>query len=174
MVNQYIRFPQVRVLTDDSRQLGVMATPDALKAAQEEGLDLVIVSEKAVPPVAKIIDFQKFKYQMAKKERAGAVKQKAADTKEVRLTPFMASNDFDHRLELARGFLEDGYRVKIVVKFSGRQITRKEFGMAQMDKAVATLSSISKIDQPPKWQGKLYLAQLKPTKKGEKENESKV
>lgn len=150
-----------------------MATPDALRTAQEEGLDLVVVSEKADPPVAKIIDFQKFKYQMAKKERAGAVKQKAADTKEVRLTPFMAQNDFDHRLELARDFLADGYRVKIVVKFTGRQITRKEFGMEQMDKAIATLSPISKVDQSPKWQGKLYLAQLKPTKKGPSENENK-
>jgi len=125
---------------------------------------LVVVSEKAQPPVAKIIDFQKFKYQQAKKERSGAVKQKAADTKEVRFTPFMAANDFANRQDRARQFLADGYRVKIVVKFQGRQITRKEFGIGQMDKAIQALSSVSQVDQAPKWQGKIYFAQLKPVK----------
>ena len=141
-----------------------MSTAKALATAQSEGLDLVVVSEKAKPPVAKIIDFQKFKYQQSKKERAGSTKQKAADTKEVRLTPFMAANDFANRLERAREFLTDGYRVKIVVKFHGRQITRKEFGVGQMDRAIEALSDISQVDQPAKWQGKIYFAQLKPIK----------
>jgi translation initiation factor IF-3 len=143
--------------------LGVLTKEAALEVANQAGLDLVVVSEKAKPPVAKILDFQKYKYQQAKKERAGAAKQKASDSKEVRLTPFMAANDFQHRLDQAREFLTDGYRLKIVVKFHGRQITRKEFGVQQLDKAVERLSDISKIDQPPKWQGKLYIVQLKPT-----------
>lgn len=150
-----------------------MSKEDALAAASEAGLDLVVVSEKAKPPVAKILDFQKYKYQQSKKERAGAAKQKASDTKEVRLTPFMAANDFEHRLGQAHEFLSDGYRVKIVVKFHGRQITRKEFGVNQMDKAIERLSDISKVDQPAKWQGKLYIVQLKPTGQPVKKNETK-
>lgn len=139
-----------------------MKTSEALARAQEDGVDLVVVTEKAVPPVAKIIDFQKFKYQQNKKEKAGAVKQKASDTKEVRFTPFIAQNDFDIRIEKSKEFLAGGYRVKVVVKFTGRQMARREFGVQLVNRAVTALSEVAKIDQEPKWQGKMYFVQLKP------------
>ena len=133
---------------------------------------MVVVSEKAQPPVAKIIDFQKFKYQQAKKERSGAVKQKAADTKEVRFTPFMAANDFANRQDRARQFLADGYRVKIVVKFQGRQITRKDFGDAVLKKAGSALIEFGTQETAPKLQGKLMWVTIGP-KKGVKNHEEK-
>jgi translation initiation factor IF-3 len=161
-VNHYIKVPELRVIGLDGSQLGVMKTSEALARAQEDGVDLVVVTEKAVPPVAKIIDFQKFKYQQNKKEKAGAVKQKASDTKEVRFTPFIAQNDFDIRIEKSKEFLAGGYRVKVVVKFTGRQMARREFGVQLVNRAVTALSEVAKIDQEPKWQGKMYFVQLKP------------
>ncbi len=163
-LNQFIKVPQLRVLDEAGKQLGILPTPEALSKARAANLDLVVITENAKPPVAKIIDFQKFKYQQSKKERSGAVKSKATSTKEVRFTPFMAANDFQIRLNRASEFLTDGYRVKLVVKFQGRQITRKEFGENMMVEAIKKLSNISQVDQAPKWQGKLYLVQLKPTK----------
>jgi len=138
--------------------------------ALEAGLDLVVVSESANPPVAKIIDFQKFKYQESKKVRSGSAK--SVDTKEVRLTPFMAQNDLANRLSKARAFLTSGNRVKLVVKFTGRQITRREFGESLLTNAIINLNDISTLDQNPKWQGKLYYCQLKPSK-GKKNDQIK-
>lgn len=161
-INQYIKSPELRVIAQDGSQLGVMRTSEALARAQDEGVDLVVVTEKAVPPVAKIIDFQKFKYQQTKKEKAGAVKQKASDTKEIRFTPFMAQNDFDMRMERSKEFLAGGYRLKLVVKFSGRQLAHREFGPQMVQKAVDRLADVAKIDQEPKWQGKFFFVQLKP------------
>lgn len=161
-INQYIRFEELRVVGDDGTAYGVMSKDAAVRLAEEMGLDLVVVTEKATPPVAKIIDFQKFKYQQSKKEKSGAVKQKAVDTKEIRFTPFMAANDFDIRIERAKEFLSDGHRLKLVVKFSGRQMSRKDFGSQILGRAIIALSEVAKIEQEPKWQGKIYFAQLKP------------
>lgn len=151
-------------MDETGQSLGVLPTSEALSKARAASLDLVVITENAKPPVAKIIDFQKFKYQQNKKERSGATKSKATSTKELRFTPFMATNDFQVRLDRAAEFLALGYRVKLVVKFVGRQITRKEFGEKMMADAVAQLSNISTVDQAPKWQGKFYFVQLKPSK----------
>lgn len=159
------------MIDETGKQIGVIDTRDALVRAQAAHLDLVVVSENANPPVAKIIHFQKFKYQESKKLRSGTAKN--VETKEVRFTPFMAANDFNTRVERAKEFLADGHRVKLVVKFVGRQITRKEFGVSQMDQAIAALSVNGTPDSPPKWQGKIYVTQLKPLKqpkKNEKQN----
>ncbi len=146
------------------QQIGVLSTPDALQQARNAGLDLVVVSENAVPPVAKIIDFKKFKYQQSKKERAGAAKTKLTSVKEVRLTPFMAQGDFNNRVDRTKEFLQAGHKVKLVVKFVGRQITRKEFGIKQMEDAFTALSKVGVPEGEPKWQGKLYIAQIRPKK----------
>lgn len=131
----------------------------------------MVVSESANPPVAKIIDFQKFKYQESKKVRSGSAK--SVDTKEVRLTPFMAQNDLGNRLSKARAFLSSGNRVKLVVKFTGRQITRREFGENLLNEAIISLNDTSTLDQNPKWQGKLYYCQLKPKKAAQKNDQIK-
>lgn len=125
-------------------------------------MDLIVITDKAVPPIAKIIDFQKYKYQQEKKTRSGAVKTKATEVKEVRITPFMADNDFSTRLGRAAEFLKAGHRVKIVVKFVGRQLSHKEFGQQQIDRATEKLADVGTEEAPAKWQGKLLVTQYKP------------
>lgn len=134
-----------------------MTKSEALKIAGEKGLDLVEVAPKANPPVAKIIDFKKFKYLENKKQRESK-KGAKVELKEVRLTPFIAKGDLDTRLEKIREFLGDGHRVKIVVRFAGRQITRKEFGYQLIEKVVNQLEEFAKPDGKPKERGRqIYL-----------------
>jgi len=138
-------------------QLGVMPTPQALSLAREQGLDLVEIAPHATPPVAKIIDFKKFKYLESKKQKEGSKKSKV-EIKEIRFTPFIAEGDLETRLDRIKEFLGDGDRVKIVIKFVGRQITRKEFGYELMERIVKSLAEVARADGEPRLQGKqLYL-----------------
>lgn len=162
-INQYIKAPQVRVIMDDGENLGVIDLAEAFFKAKQKGMDLVQVTEKLVPPVCKIIDFSKFKYQQQKKDQAGKQKGKKQDIKEVRFTPFIGKGDFDARINKTRGFLEDGDKVKLTVKFTGRQITRKDFGNKVMENALAELGEICRVEQPPKLQGKMLFMIIKPT-----------
>lgn len=138
--------------------------------ARQKGLDLVEVASKADPPVCKIIDFKKFKYQENKKQRAGKKKGVRQDTKEIRFTPFIAQNDFNIRIEKAKQFLKEGNNVRLTVKFVGRQITRKQFGYELLKKAIKQLKELSRTENEPKWQGRLLTISLKPSKKPKKEN----
>jgi len=162
-INQNIRYPEVRVIDQENKQLGIMSTQEALTRAANLGLDLVEITEKAKPPIVKIIDFQKFKYQEDKKEKAGTNKG-GQETKEVRLTPFMAENDLGVKVRQAEKFLKDGDRVKLVVKFRGREITKKEFGEKVMNQALNGLTEVSTVVEEPKYLGKLLIAQVKPKK----------
>lgn len=164
-VNQYIKSPKLRVVDEKAVQIGVLSLQEALKLAQEKGLDLVEVAPKADPPVAKIIDFAKFKYQLKQKIASGIKKSKTQNLKEIRFTPFIAENDYNIRIKRATQFLEDGDKVKLVVKFVGRQITRKEFGKALMKKAIKALNEFSTVEREPTFQGKLFIATLSPIKK---------
>lgn len=139
-----------------------MSRDEALFRARKAGLDLVLVAEKADPPVGKIIDFKKFKYQEDKKEQAGKKKAKQQEVKEFRFTPFIAPNDFAMRVNRARKFLEKGDKVKLTVKFIGRQITRKEFGQELLDRAASQLKDVGSVETPAKWQGRLLSTTLKP------------
>ena len=152
------------MIDEKGEQLGVMPTAEALFMARQKGLDLVEVAETAKPPVCKLIDFQKFRYQEQKKDSAGRKKGKgSSEMKEIRLTPFMGQKDYEVRVKRAREFLSKGHRVKLVVKFFGRQITRKEFGYKQLENAVKELSDIAKIEAESKWQGRLLFQTLKPS-----------
>lgn len=139
-----------------------MPLQEAIFKAKQQGLDLVEVAEKAKPPVCKIIDFKKFKYQESKKIQASKKKSKHQEIKEFRFTPFIAKGDFEMRLRRARKELESLNKVKLTVKFVGRQITRKEFGQELLKKATEKLRDVSKVEQPPKWQGKRLIIVLKP------------
>jgi len=139
-----------------------MPLQEALFKARQKRLDLVEVAENAKPPVVKIIDFKKFKYQQSKKEQASKKKSKSQETKQFRLTPFIAKGDFETRIKRAKEELKDGNKVKLAVRFVGRQITRKEFGKQLIDKAIKKLASVSKVEQPPKWQGRMLVTLLKP------------
>ena len=162
-INQNIRYPEVRVLDQDGSQLGVMSSQSAFEKATALGLDLVEITDKSNPPIVKIIDFQKFRYQEEKKDKAGS-SASGQETKELRFKPFMAENDINIRCKQAEKFLKDGDRVKLVVKFQGREITKKEFGEKVMQQAINALSEISTIVEQPKYMGKLLIAQIKPKK----------
>ena len=155
------------MISEKGEQIGVITLDEALFKARQQNLDLVEVAEKAKPPVCKIIDFKKFKYQESKKEQAGKRKNKQQDVKEFRFTPFIAQNDFEMRVKRAKKTLEGENKVKLTVKFVGRQMTRKEFGQNLLVKAIDQLKEISVVETAPKWQGRLLSTVLKPVQRKE-------
>jgi translation initiation factor IF-3 len=164
-INYQIQAKEVRLLREDGTQIGVVTKEEALSQAKSADVDAVEIAPMAVPPVVKLIDYKKFLYQLSKKEQAAKAAQKKVDLKEIRLTPFMAENDFQVKLNRGREFLGDGHKLRICVRFVGRQLGHKEFGGQIMTKAFTALSDIAHVDQPPKWVGKQYLATLSPIKK---------
>ena len=165
-INYQIVSPQVRLLDEEGKQIGIVSKLEALQKAKELNLDVVEVAGSAVPPVAKLIDFKKFKYQEAKKERDSKKTQKNVGVKEIRLRPFIGKHDFDTRVAKAKDWLEDGNQVKIVVFFKGREITRKEFGFEVLKKFFASFESI-KIVREAHLEGKTLAAMIMSDKKKE-------
>ena len=149
-------------MDSDEGQIGVLSKNEALRLAKEKGKDLVLVAPTAKPPVAKILNFSNFKYQQKKKQKSG--KTSKSETKELRFTPFIGEHDKQTRIKKGRAFLEDGDRLKINVKFVGRQMTRKEFGRELLEQVAEDLSEVGKIDTPPKMQGRIMTMTLKPVK----------
>lgn len=164
-INSRIQAKEVRLLREDGTQIGVVPLVEALSQARAAGVDAVEVAPQAVPPVVKLIDFKKFIYQLAKKERSSKAASKKVDIKEVRLTPFMAENDFQTRLRRGREFLTEGNKLRITVKFVGRQLSHREFGDQMFSKAASALSDVSVLDQHPKWVGRQFIGTLNPVKK---------
>jgi len=164
-INHQIKASDVRLLREDGTQIGVMPLPQALQEANTAGVDAVEIAPNAVPPVVKLIDYKKLLYQISKKERKERAASKKVDLKEIRLTPFMAENDFQTKINRAKEFLADGHKVRITVKFVGRQLSRKEFGPQMMSRTLEALSDLATLDQEPKWIGRQYLATLTPVKK---------
>ncbi len=170
-LNERIFAATLRVIDAESKQIGVLSKDEALRLAREQELDLVEIAPMAKPPVAKIIDYNKFQYQLAKKKQEEKKKAKSSETKEIRLGPFMSDNDLQVMIRRGREFLEDGDKIRLVVKFRGRQITRSEFGRQIIQKVVAALSDISKVDREPKFEGRQMVALLS-VEKGKKHEES--
>lgn len=164
-VNERIFASTLRVLDTEGKQIGIISKFEALQKARDLGLDLVEIAPAAKPPVAKIIDFKKFLYQEAKKSREEKKKAKTSETKEVRLGPFMSDNDLGVMERRARSFLQDGNKVRLVVTFSGRQITHPEFGHKILDKILADLSDISKIERERHLEGKKLMTIISPEKR---------
>lgn len=169
--NERVFGSEFRVLDSENKQIGILGREEALSLAKEQGLDLVEVTAKAQPPVVKIVDFKKFLYQQEKKKQEEKKKAKTSDTKEVRLGPFIGDNDLDVIIRRARGFLEDGDKVKLVVRFRGRQITHPEFGQQVIAKTINSLSEISKVDREAHLEGKQLICLLSPDKKGKNAKE---
>lgn len=163
--NERITANSLRVLDREGKQIGILSRQEALAKAQEEELDLVEIASSATPPVAKIIDFNKFLYQQSKKKQEEKRKAKVTETKEVRLGPFMQGHDLDVMINRARGFLEDSDKVRLVVKFSGRQITRSEFGRQVLNKVIQALSDISKTEKEARMEGRQMVTILAPERK---------
>lgn len=145
--------------------LGLMSSRDAFFKAQEAEKDLVLVTEKAKPPVVKIIDLAKHKYQLQQKAAQDRKKQKKQELKELRFKPFMSDNDFESRLKKVIEFLEKGNKVRLQLQFRGRQITKKEFGFEMFNKIFEKTAEIADVELPPKMAGYKLMAQLTPKAK---------
>lgn len=166
-VNQNIYATKLRVIGPDGKQLGVLSKNDALSKADELALDLVEIAPTAKPPVAKITDFAKFRYQEEKKLREAKLKERrGSELKEIWFTPFMADNDYSVRLERVKEFLSDGNKVRIAVRFKGRQMGSKQFGYQIASRVVADTKTQAVVDQEPKFIGRQLLFGLSPLKKG--------
>lgn len=154
-INQYIRAEKVRLIGKDSKQIGVMPTTEALKEAKKQGLDLVEVVPKAEPPVCKIVDFKKFIYEQKKKKQGNYKKKRQPGLKQIRLKLFIDEHDLARRIKKAEEFLKGGNKVKFILFFRGREITKKEFGFNLFEKIKSGLEETAKIAQGPKLKGKI-------------------
>ncbi|MFH1187150.1 MAG: translation initiation factor IF-3 [Candidatus Levyibacteriota bacterium] len=170
-VNERIYAPNLRVLDSKGKQIKILSRNEALTKAKELELDLVEIAPKATPPVAKIIDFKKFLYQEEKKKKEEKRKTKVSETKEVRLGPFMNEHDLKVMIKRAREFLENGNKVKFVLRFAGRQITHTEFGDKIITKTINDLADVSKIDKEKHYEGRRLITILSPEKKKGNEQE---
>lgn len=166
MVNDGIRAKELRVITENNEQLGVMSKVQAMKIAEESNMDLVLVSPNAQPPVARIMDYGKYRFEQQKRERESRKNQKVVTIKEVRLSPTIDDNDFQTKLRNGRKFLEKGDKVKISIRFKGRAITHKEIGQRVLEKYADETADIASIESRPKMDGRSMFLMLAP--KGDK------
>jgi len=161
-INDQIRIRQVRVIDDDSTQLGVMPTENALALARQRGLDLIEVSPTAVPPVCRISDYGRLKYEQSKKDRDARKKQKNWELKEVKLRPKIEQHDYETKARMAERLLLDGGKVKVTIMFRGREITYTAFGKRLLDRMAADMSPIAIIERDAKLEGKNMFMILAP------------
>jgi translation initiation factor IF-3 len=161
-VNRQIRISPVRVIGVDGAQLGILETDKALAMADEQGLDLVEVAPMARPPVVRIMDFGKFKFEQAKQARLARKKQHFIHLKEVKYRPGIDDHDFETKTRHARRFLAEGDKVKVTLMFRGRQIAHPELGKAVIDRVAAALADVSKVESDAKMEGKMLTMILAP------------
>ena len=161
-INHNIRSPEVRVINYDGTQLGVVTTREALKLADEAGFDLVEISSQAKPPVCKIMDYGKYKYEQEKKKREAKRHQTVVQLKEIQLRPSTDAHDLETKLKHVKRFLEEGNKAKITVRFRGREIAHRDLGIELLKKVIADIGELAKIDQPAKFEGKMLSAILAP------------
>jgi translation initiation factor IF-3 len=171
-INHFIRVPKVR-LVGDNVEVGVYATQDAMRIAQEQQLDLVEISPNADPPVCKIIDYNKFLYDKKKKEKEIKAKAKVSEVKEIRFTPNTDDHDFDFKTRHAEGFLKDGNKVKAYVQFKGRAIQFKERGELILLKFAERLQEIGQPETLPKLEGKRMFIMMTPKSQKKKKEKEK-
>ncbi|MFP4394814.1 MAG: translation initiation factor IF-3 [Anaerolineales bacterium] len=162
--NQDIRAREVRVINADGDNLGIKSRREALELAREAGLDLVEVAPNADPPVTRVMDFGKFLYQQSKKEREARKSQKQVDVKEIRLRPKTTDHHLQFKIKNARSWLENGNKVKVRVRFRGREITYPEVALARLHSIAEELSDVAAVEMAPKLDGRTMLMVLTPHK----------
>ena len=161
-INRRIRASEVRVIDPDGEQLGIMSIDEALDRAEDAGYDLVEVAPQARPPVCRIMDYGKYKYQQKKRTAEARKKSSRVELKEVKLRPKTDEHDFLTKVRKARQFLEANNRVKFTVMFRGREITHPEIAYDMMDRAAEVLEEVAHVDQPPKMEGRNMTMMLSP------------
>ena len=154
MINEQIRDKEVRLISEDGEQLGIMSARDAYKRAQEAGLDLVKIAPTAKPPVCKIIDYGKYRYEMARKEKEARKKQRIIDVKEVRLSPNIDTNDLNTKVSAARKFISKGDKVKVTLRFRGREMAHMQNSKYILDDFAEKLSDVAVVEKAPKVEGR--------------------
>lgn len=159
-INGEINVPEVRLIGSDGQPVGIVPTSKALEIAEEEELDLVLVSEDSNPPVCKILNYGKYKYSLQKKKIEAKKKQKTITLKEIQLRPFIGENDLAIKCKAIQRFILDGDKVKVVLKFRGRELSRKELGQEVINKVINTCSEFAKTETPPKLDGSIIMTVL--------------
>lgn len=161
-VNEKIRAREVRLIDSNGDQLGVKTRQEALEIAQTRNLDLVLVATNAKPPVCRIMDYGKYRYEQQKKEKEARKKQKIINIKEVRFTPGIGDHDFETKVKNAKKFLEKGDKLKASVRFRGRAITHKELGQEVLTRLAEELKDVATIESKPKMEGRNMFMMLAP------------
>lgn len=154
MINEQIRDKEVRVIGEDGAQLGIMSSREAMKLAQEAELDLVKIAPTAKPPVCKIIDYGKYRYELARKEKEAKKKQKTVEVKEVRLSPNIDVNDLNTKVNNAKKFIAKGNKVKVTLRFRGREMAHVQSSKHILDDFADMLKEVASIEKAPKMEGR--------------------
>ena len=154
MINEQIRDREIRLIGEDGQQLGIMSSREAMKIAREAELDLVKIAPQAKPPVCKIIDYGKYRYELARKEKEAKKKQKTIEVKEVRLSPNIDSNDLNTKIASARKFIEKGNKVRVTLRFRGREMAHVQSSRHILDEFAKALEDIALVDKPAKMEGR--------------------
>ena len=154
MINEQIRDREVRLIGVNGEQLGIMSSRDAMKMAEEAELDLVKIAPTAKPPVCKIIDYGKYRYELARKEKEAKKKQKVVEIKEIRMSPNIESNDLNTKMSAAKKFLEKGNKVKVTLRFRGREMAHMQSRKHILDDFAESLADVAVIEKAPKVEGR--------------------
>ena len=162
LINEEIREREVRLIDENGGQLGVMPTQQALQLAEEKGLDLAMIQATAVPPVCKLLDYDKYRYEQAKRERENSKNQRVVDIKEVQLSATIEENDVNTKAKMATRFLENGDKVKVSIRFRGRQITHSEIGLKVMQDFAERCKEVSMVEKRPALDGRNMIMILSP------------
>lgn len=163
-VNERIRVREVRVIDEDGEQIGVIPTRDALETARERGIDLVEVAPNAIPPVCRLMDYGRFRYEQSRKERDSRRNQHVVDLKELRIQPKIGGHDLETKGRQAAKFLDAGDKVKFTVRFRGREMAHPEIGRGLLDALTTMLQDHSTVEQPPRMEGRTMTMHLAPLK----------
>lgn len=161
-VNEQIRLERVRLVDQNGEMIGIVTMREALRQADEAGLDLVEISPNADPPVCKILDYGKYKYEMQKKASEARKKQKVVEVKEIQIRPMIGDNDYQVKLRAAKRFLEEGDKVKVVLRFRGREMAHTEIGFNLLKKMIEDLGAAAKVEFEPKMEGRQVMMVLGP------------
>ncbi len=161
-INERIRAPEVQVISSDGNNLGTIKTREAVEMAKQEGLDLIEISPNANPPVCKIIDIGKYRYDLQKKASKAKKRQKVINLKEIKLRPVTEIHDYNFKLKNAKRFLEKGDKVKFTVKFKGREMQHTHLGNQLMDRIINDTSTLGKVEIQPKFEGRQIIMIIQP------------
>ena len=161
-VNEEIRVAQVRLIDQDGEMLGVMSAREALQRAFAAGLDLVEISPNADPPVAKILDYGKYKYEQQKKKNEQKKRQKVIEIKEVKVRPNIDENDYQVKMRAMRSFIEEGDKVKVTLRFRGREMAHQDIGMRVLERIRQEMDGLSKVEQMPRMENRQMIMVLTP------------